>query len=422
MPASPSRFTRSRAATSVAVAEAADALGALLTRTGGGAVPEALAAARAHLGMELTALTEFEEDRQVVRVLDGTSESFPIAAGAAWPAEGGFCVRVARGTLPNALADVRADPLARDLQLTRAAGIGAYIGVPVRLADGTLYGSLCGVSAAPADLHERDVRFLQILAAIIADELSRDRAGDEARRRHAEEIAAAIEAGRLDMAFQPIIRLADGRLFAFEALARFDGREPSYATDAWFAAAWEIGAGPAFELLALRSALRALDRLPPGAHLCVNADPRTIASPDFGEALAACGSAARRVIVELTEHSTVTAYEPLQATMTALRAHGVRFAADDVGAGYAGLNRMMRLAPEVIKLDRFLIAGVDVDPARQALTSSAAAFAAATRTRVIAEGIETAGELAALRSAGIRYGQGFHIGRPMALEEALLRA
>ena len=83
----------------------------------------------------------------------------------------------------------------------------------------------------------------------------------------------------------------------------------------------------------------------------------------------------------------------------------MRFAADDVGAGYAGLNRMMRLAPEVIKLDRFLIAGVDGDPARQALTSSAAAFAAATRTRVIAEGIESAGELAALRAAASATGR-----------------
>ena len=325
---------------------------------------------------------------------------------------------MARGTLPSAVNDVRADPLARDLDLTGDAGVGAYIGVPVRLADGTLYGSLCGLSRGRADIHERDVRFLQVLAAIIADELSLNRERDAARRRHAEEIAAALGAESLDMAFQPIVRLADHKLFAFEALARFDGREPRYATDAWFAAAWEIGVGADFELLAMRSALRALDRLPTGAFLCINADPRTITSSAFIDALTECGPAARRLIVELTEHSSVTAYEPLQEAMAGLRSRGVRFAADDVGAGYAGLNRMMRLAPEVIKLDRFLIAGVDGDPARQALTSSAAAFAAATRTRVIAEGIESAGELAALRAAGIRYGQGFHLGRPMALEDA----
>ena len=104
--------------------------------------------------------------------------------------------------------------------------------------------------------------------------------------------------------------------------------------------------------------------------------------------------------------------------MAALRRRGVRFAADDVGAGYAGLNRMMRLAPEVIKLDRFLHRGRRRRPRAPALTSSAAAFAAATRTRVIAEGIETAGELAALRAAGIRYGQGFHLGRPAPLAAA----
>ena len=265
--------------------------------------------------MELTFLSEFRGDRQVLRVVDGAGEPFHLAAGASVPLESGYCARVARGTLPSAVGDVRADPLARDLDLTGDAGVGAYIGVPVRLADGTLYGSLCGLSRGRADIHERDVRFLQVLAAIIADELSLNRERDAARRRHAEEIAAALGAESLDMAFQPIVRLADHKLFAFEALARFDGREPRYATDAWFAAAWEIGVGADFELLAMRSALRALDRLPAGAFLCINADPRTITSSAFIDALAECGPAARRLIVELTEHSSVTAYEPLQEAM-----------------------------------------------------------------------------------------------------------
>jgi EAL domain-containing protein (putative c-di-GMP-specific phosphodiesterase class I) len=419
MTSPPSRFSRPLpAATSVAVAEATDALGALLARSDGSAIPDAVAAARAAVGMELTFLSEFRSDRQVLRVVDGAAHAFGLAAGASVPLERGYCARVARGTLPSAVADVRADPLARDHDLTEDADIGAYIGVPVRLADGTLYGSLCGLSRTPATIHDRDVRYLQVLAAIIADELGRNRERDAARRRHAEEIAAALGAESLDMAFQPIVRLADGKLFAFEALARFDGREPHYATDAWFAAAWEIGVGAEFELLALRSALRALDSLPAGAFLCINADPRTVTSEAFVDALSACGPGVRRLIVELTEHSSVTAYEPLQAAMGRLRAAGVRFAADDVGAGYAGLNRMMQLSPEVIKLDRFLIAGVDRDAARQALTASAAAFASATRTRVVAEGIETGEELAALRAAGIRFGQGFHLGRPMALADA----
>ena len=124
------------------------------------------------------------------------------------------------------------------------------------------------------------MRFLQVLAAIIADELSRDRERDAARRRHAEEIAEALGAGtRLDMAFQPIVRLADHRLFAFEALPRFDGREPRYATGRVVrGGVGDRRRGGTSSCSRMRSALRALDRLPAGAYLCVNADPRTITS------------------------------------------------------------------------------------------------------------------------------------------------
>ena len=225
--------------------------------------------------MELTFLSEFRGDRRSC-----TSSTAP-ASRSTWPrgehpAGERLLARVARGTLPSAVERRRADPLARDLDLTGDAGVGAYIGVPVRLADGTLYGSLCGLSRGRADLHERDVRFLQVLAAIIADELSLNRERDAARRRHTEEIAAALGAESLDMAFQPIVRLATtscspsrrwpastaGAALRHRRVVR--GRVERRGAD--------------FELLAMRSALRALDRLPAGTFLCINADPRTITS------------------------------------------------------------------------------------------------------------------------------------------------
>ena len=93
---------------------------------------------------------------------------------------------------------------------------------------------------------------------------------------------------------------------------------------------------------------------------------------------------------------------------------------DDVGAGYAGLNHLVRIAPDIIKLDRFLISGVDRDPARQALAGAAAEFAARARIRLVAEGIETPEEHEQLRRLGIRYGQGYHYARPARLEDAPL--
>jgi EAL domain-containing protein (putative c-di-GMP-specific phosphodiesterase class I) len=151
--------------------------------------------------------------------------------------------------------------------------------------------------------------------------------------------------------------------------------------------------------------------------MSLNASPATVASPAFERALA--DVAPGRVLVEVTEHLVAEQPDVLAGAMERLRALGVRFAVDDAGAGYSGLNQMVRLAPDVIKLDRFLITGIDRDPARQALAFAAASFAARTRTRLIAEGIETATELATLRALGVGYGQGFHLGRPDALERAV---
>jgi EAL domain-containing protein (putative c-di-GMP-specific phosphodiesterase class I) len=286
--------------------------------------------------------------------------------------------------------------------------------VPVRHPDGDLYGTLCGLSHTSQEFRDRDVRFLEVLATLIAGELRRDPGAVERRRRHARQIALALDGTGVDIHLQPIVRLGDQALVGFEALARFDGHEPPRGPDEWFAAAWDVGLGERLEIVAVRKALALLDAIPAGTYLSVNADPRTVVSAPFRDALTAVPAA--RIIVELTEHSAVADYGVLAEAIAVLRGLGARFAIDDVGAGYAGLNHIMRVGPEVLKLDRFLIGGVDGDPARRALVAAAAAFARATRTRVIAEGIETAGELAALHTAGIRYGQGFHLGRPAAAE------
>jgi EAL domain-containing protein (putative c-di-GMP-specific phosphodiesterase class I) len=390
----------------------------LLADRGASATADAaVAAARAHLGMDVAFLSEFVEDRQFFRVVEGDSESFHMPPGSSIPLEASYCPRMTRGSLPSAIPDVRGDPLVREMAITDDANVGAYIGVPVRFADGDLYGTLCGLSHASHELRERDVRFLQVLAAIIADELCRDPQCLEERRRHAQQITRALDGTGVMTVLQPIVRLDDRVPVGFEALTRFDGHVPPRPPDEWFAAAWDIGVGEELELIAVRKALGALDRLPDELYLSVNVDPRAVVSAGFLEAIES--PRARRLLVELTEHAPVTDYEPLARAIGALRQRGVRFAVDDAGAGYAGLNHIVRVAPDVVKLDRFLTRGVDTDPARQALTASAAAFAAATRTRVIAEGIETPGELQALRAAGIRYGQGYHLGRPGPLEEVV---
>nr|WP_243737746.1 EAL domain-containing protein [Blastococcus xanthinilyticus] len=105
-------------------------------------------------------------------------------------------------------------------------------------------------------------------------------------------------------------------------------------------------------------------------------------------------------------------YPAVLAVTSRLRASGITVSVDDAGAGYASLRHILRLSPDVIKLDIGLVMGLHTDPARQALTSAMVAFAAETGARLVAEGVEDAAERDALLARGVRYGQGYLFGRP----------
>jgi EAL domain-containing protein (putative c-di-GMP-specific phosphodiesterase class I) len=376
----------------------------------------AVDAARRHLGMDLSLLSEFHAGHQVYRRVSGDGEAFGVQPGTGPRLEDTYCSRVVDGVLSSVVPDTAQHPITAGLKITAAAGIGAYVGVPVHLPDGELYGTLCCLNHdADPDLRERDARFLEVLAAILGEEIGRERAGARRRRSLRVRIDDLLRDDAFSIAFQPIIGLPEGQLAGVEALARIPG-DPARAPDLWFAEAWEAGLGVQLELAAVREALRQLDDVPAGTYLSVNVSPSTVASPELEAML--CEVDASRILVEVTEHAVAQHYEELHAGMRRLRALGARFALDDVGAGYAGLNHLVRLGPEVIKLDRFLIQGIDADRGRQALVAAAVAFAERTHTRVIAEGIETAAEHAELNELGIRYGQGWHYARAMTLERA----
>jgi EAL domain-containing protein (putative c-di-GMP-specific phosphodiesterase class I) len=116
--------------------------------------------------------------------------------------------------------------------------------------------------------------------------------------------------------------------------------------------------------------------------------------------------------VELTEHTAVEDYDALDAALRPLREDGLRIAVDDAGAGYATFRHILRLAPDVIKLDRSLISGIDVDPARRALAGAVVAFAGEVRATVVAEGIEQSAELTVVLDLGVDAGQGYLFSRP----------
>jgi EAL domain-containing protein (putative c-di-GMP-specific phosphodiesterase class I)/PAS domain-containing protein len=233
-------------------------------------------------------------------------------------------------------------------------------------------------------------------------------AAQEAQARH-DSVRQVLDRGGPSMVFQPIVELATGRPVGFEALARFPG-DGSRRPDQWFSDAADVGLGLDLELSAIASALRLLDRLPEGAYLSVNASPATVTSGRLSALLAAVPPG--RVVLELTEHVGVQDYTALGHALAHLRHAGVRVAIDDAGSGFASLQHILNLEPDVIKLDAALVSGVDGDPARRALAGSLLTFATEIGAQVVAEGVETQREQDALCTLGIRLGQGYHLGHP----------
>ena len=131
------------------------------------------------------------------------------------------------------------------------------------------------------------------------------------------------------------------------------------------------------------------------------------------------GLPAERIVLEITEHAHVEDYDALLCALEPLRKNGVRLAVDDAGAGYSGLQHILQIRPDFIKLDMALTRHIDLDPARKALASALVAFARDTGSRIIAEGVETASELDTLRGIGIEKAQGYFLGRPTPIGDAV---
>jgi EAL domain-containing protein (putative c-di-GMP-specific phosphodiesterase class I)/AmiR/NasT family two-component response regulator len=225
-------------------------------------------------------------------------------------------------------------------------------------------------------------------------------------------IDRALTHDGMHMQFQRIVALDGGRVVGLEALARFTG-PPDRPPDQWFAEAEVIGRGAELELMAVERALAQLASVPDDAFVSINVSPVVARTMAFDALLARVPG--HRIVLELTEHSKISDYHGLRLYLDRFRARGFRIAVDDAGAGYAGLQHILSLQPDIIKLDIALTRNVDTDPARRALSTCLARFADEINAEVVAEGIETVGELDTLRTLGIRWGQGFYLGRPALL-------
>lgn len=236
-------------------------------------------------------------------------------------------------------------------------------------------------------------------------------------QRDARRALASLIAGEgLSMMAQPIVDIRSGRLHAYEALARFGEGGQGGGPLRWFSLADELGRRAELELACLRQALALFAARPAGTLLSVNLSAPVLLD---GAALAMLDEAAasRRdgldgLIVEITEETLVHSDVQLQGAIEPLRARGVQLAVDDMGAGYSGLRQITSVRPRYLKLDRSLISGIDGDAERSALVGALAGYARQVRSLLVAEGVETAAELAVVRRLGVPLVQGYLLGRP----------
>lgn len=362
--------------------------------------------AQRDLGFDAVVLAERTADGELYRAVAGDAAAFDVSPGLHPVSGASYSQPLLRGRIAGVVADLPAADSLGDLPLYFRDRVGSYVAVPLLLSDGTLYGSMWGLNRTPnPELAARDTRFLAMVAKLLIPELEQQRADQRLRA----EILALVERETLNVAYQPIIDLRTGACLGLEALARFP--EPYHRPDRAFALAERYGLGLALEELVVRQAWRMLPQLARGQFLALNLTP--------GSLLALARRANRRqelplssLVIEVTEHTAIKAYDDLREELTRLRARGLRIAVDDAGAGYASLRHVLELRPDIIKIDRSLIDGLAEDRARGLVVGSFVSLARDLRAQVVAEGIEQEADLRAARHLGITAGQGYLLGRP----------
>lgn len=374
-------------------------------------VARVLASARDYLGARVSFLAEMVGPDKFIRAADGDADASGLPVGMRFDLEDSYCYQLLNGRIPEAIYDARTNPLTCDIPLTRVLGIESYLGVPVTLGDGRAFGTLCCVNFDPSPENcERDVAFMRFLADLLGRQLETSAHEGDVLVQQQALMESILSAGGPAMVFQAIYEIAGRRLLGVEALARADIAGTRLPPEQLFKDAWAVGFGARMEIAAVRGALWALDCLPQEAFLSVNVSPGTVVLPELLSLVRRIDGT--RLVLELTEHVSVADYHALTTALAALRELGARVAIDDVGAGYSSLRHVLKIAPDVIKLDVGLVEAIDTDIAKQAMAAGVMAFADRTATTVVAEGVETREQADELARTGVRYAQGYYFARP----------
>ncbi|MCK4728301.1 MAG: EAL domain-containing protein [Desulfobacterales bacterium] len=240
---------------------------------------------------------------------------------------------------------------------------------------------------------------------------------DKDAKRRLEQLKKIIEEEEIYTLFHPIVRLPEYEIIGYEALSRGPGQGEFERPDKLFKVAYESDLLIELERLCRKKALTAASSMKPEHMLFLNVEPDSVNDPELRQIAASTllldsSLTPDRIVLEITERSAIMAFSAFRSALEYFRALGFRIAIDDAGAGYATLQSIIELKPDFIKLDMSLIRDIDSDNVKQQLVKALKRFGQETGVSMIAEGIETKGELRTLLEMDIDLGQGFVFAYP----------
>lgn len=358
--------------------------------------------------------------------------------GLVLPGEGTFQGRAIATGQPQVSHETSSDPsLSQQVrEIGGRLGIHSLVVIPL-MHNGSAVGTLSVMATEAGTFSDADVRTITSISAFISalieahSELSRlldqvladprtPNADSAARflasvllpdtirhnRMHAQLDTLLSAPHQLVPVFQPIVDLSAGHTIGFEGLSRFPEMSET-SPSRWFDTARQLGRSYPLELMALTRILSCAHAFPEDYFLAVNLSPLTVLDPTVQDILT---SADRRLVVEITEHDPFP--EDFAARLKPLRDKGIKLAIDDAGAGFASFTQLLRLRPDMIKIDGELTCDIENDPVKRALATSVVQLASELGSSTVAEAIENPRQMCALQALGIEYGQGYLLGRP----------
>jgi len=217
-----------------------------------------------------------------------------------------------------------------------------------------------------------------------------------------------IEKGDFKMIFQPIFNLEDRSIFGYEALLRPGKTSPISKPGALMDLAKTLGVSQELDVACIEKALNTTPQNTP--RLFANIETDTVADPDsLLKVVTLADRFKQPLVLEVTERGTVANFNQLIGPCEILRKRKIDLAVDDVGSGYASIERVLSIRPQFLKIAMSITRSVDVDQIRQVMAESILYMSERIGALVIAEGIETERELTILQQVGVKFGQGFYL-------------